>query len=57
LLTLEAPLVIVPSNVGFSLAPTFDYVLSRSEEIGGVENDADLSGYQFGITFGVFGIL
>lgn len=57
LLTLEAPLVIMPSSFGFSLAPTFDYVLSRSEEAGGAENEADLSGYQFGVTFGVFGVL
>jgi hypothetical protein len=57
LLTLEAPLVIMPSSFGFSLAPTFDYLLSNTTEVDGTKSNADVSGYQFGITFGVFGIL
>jgi hypothetical protein len=57
LLTLEAPLVIMPSSFGFMLAPTFDYLLSSSVEVDGNEFDGDISGYQFGISFGVFGVL
>lgn len=57
MLTLEAPLVIMPSSFGFSIAPTLDYVLSSTVEVEDNDADSEVSGYQFGISFGVFGIL
>lgn len=58
LLTLEAPIVIMPSqSFGFSLAPSFDMILSSSQELNDEEVDSEISGHQLGITFGVFGVL
>lgn len=57
-LTLEAPLIIVPSSsFGVLIAPTFDYVLSHSTEVDDTELDNEVSGSAFGIHFGLMGIL
>jgi hypothetical protein len=58
LLTLEAPLVIMPSeSFGFALSPSLDWMLSSTVELDGNEVDGEISGHQLGVLFGVFGVL
>jgi hypothetical protein len=57
-LTVEANFFIKPSpNFGFLVAPTLDYALSRSQEVDGEENEADLSAMGVGLRFGITGLL
>jgi hypothetical protein len=57
-LTLEVPLLVYAApNLGFLIAPTFDYSLSHTDEFDGEESDADVSLWALGLRFGVVGML
>jgi hypothetical protein len=56
-LTLEAPLVLMAGPIGFLIAPTIDIGLSGSQEVDDNESEAEFSATEFGLQFGIMGVL